>query len=72
MAEYTGARIHVAHVSTAGSVRMIRDAKKRGVRVTAETCPHYFTLIDADVGMYDTEQENEPAAAYRPRSQRGH
>jgi dihydroorotase len=61
LAEYTGARIHIAHVSTAGSVRMIRDAKSRGVRVTAETCPHYFTLIDADIGMkYDTNKKMNP------------
>lgn len=61
LAEYTGARIHIAHVSTAGSVRMIRDAKQRGVRVTAETCPHYFTLIDADIGMkYDTNKKMNP------------
>jgi dihydroorotase len=61
LAEYTGARIHIAHVSTAGSVRMIRDAKKRGVRVTAETCPHYFTLIDADITMqYDTNKKMNP------------
>jgi dihydroorotase len=60
LAEYTGARIHIAHVSTAGSVRMIRDARKRGVRVTAETCPHYFTLIDADIGKYDTNKKMNP------------
>jgi dihydroorotase len=60
LAEYTGARIHIAHVSTAGSVRMLRDAKKRGVRVTAETCPHYFSLIDADIGMYDTNKKMNP------------
>jgi dihydroorotase len=60
LAEYTGARIHIAHVSTAGSVRMIREAKQRGVRVTAETCPHYFTLIDADIGMYDTNKKMNP------------
>jgi dihydroorotase len=60
LAEYTGARIHIAHVSTAGAVRMIREAKKRGVRVTAETCPHYFTLIDADIGMYDTNKKMNP------------
>jgi dihydroorotase len=61
LAEYTGARIHIAHVSTAGSVRMVRDAKKRGVRVTAETCPHYFTLIDADVSTkYDTNKKMNP------------
>jgi dihydroorotase len=60
LAEYTGARIHIAHVSTAGAVRMIREAKKRGVRVTAETCPHYFTLVDADIGRYDTNKKMNP------------
>jgi dihydroorotase len=44
LAELTGARLHLAHISTAGSVRLIRDAKSRGVRVSAETCPHYFIL----------------------------
>ena len=60
LAEYTGARVHIAHVSTAGSVRMIRDAKKRGVKVSAETCAHYFTLVDADIGMYDTNKKMNP------------
>lgn len=60
LAEYTGARIHIAHVSTAGSVRLIREAKKRGVKVTAETCPHYFSLIDEDVGLYDTNKKMNP------------
>jgi dihydroorotase len=61
LAEYTGARIHIAHVSTAGSVRMIREAKKRGVHVTAETCPHYFTLTDTDIGsVYDTNKKMNP------------
>ncbi len=60
LAEYTGARIHIAHVSTAGSVRLVRDAKKRGVRVTAETCPHYLTLTDEDIGMYDTNKKMNP------------
>jgi dihydroorotase len=60
IAEYTGARIHIAHVSTAGSVRLVREAKRRGVRVTAETCPHYFTLTDEDVGMYDTNKKMNP------------
>ena len=41
IAEYSGTRIHFAHVSTSGSVRLIRDAKKRGLQVTAETAPHY-------------------------------
>ncbi|MDR0308189.1 MAG: dihydroorotase [Chitinispirillales bacterium] len=60
LAEYTGARVHIAHVSTAGSVRLIREAKSRGVKVTAETCPHYFTLTDKDVGMYDTNKKMNP------------
>jgi dihydroorotase len=49
LAEHTRGRLHLAHVSTAGSVRMIRDAKNRGVTVTAETAPHYFTLTEDDV-----------------------
>lgn len=60
LAEYTGARVHIAHVSTAGSVRMVRDAKKRGVKVTAETCPHYFTLTEQDIGPYDTNKKMNP------------
>ncbi|MDR2728244.1 MAG: dihydroorotase [Chitinispirillales bacterium] len=60
LAEYTGARVHIAHVSTAGSVRLIREAKSRGVKVTAETCPHYFVLTDEDVGMYDTNKKMNP------------
>ena len=44
LSELTGSALHVAHVSTKGSVRIIRNAKARGVRVTCETAPHYFTL----------------------------
>ncbi len=46
LCELTGAPLHIAHVSTAGSVRAIREAKARGVAVTAETAPHYFTLTE--------------------------
>jgi len=60
LAEYTGARIHIAHVSTAGSVRLVREAKQRGVNVTAETCPHYIILTDEDVGVYDTNKKMNP------------
>jgi dihydroorotase len=60
IAEFTGARLHVAHVSTAGSVRAIRDAKARGVSVTAETAPHYLTLTDADVLTYGTHAKMNP------------
>lgn len=54
LAEYTGAHIHIAHVSTAGAVHLVREAKARGVRVTAETAPHYFTLTDEAVRNFDT------------------
>ena len=60
LAELTGGRLHIAHVSTQESVRAVRDAKKRGVQVTAETAPHYFTLIDADVGAYNTHAKMNP------------
>src|SRR5712692_6275160 len=49
LAEMTGAHLHVAHVSAAGTVRAIREAKARGVRVTAEATPHHFTLTDEAV-----------------------
>lgn len=60
LAEWTGSRIHIAHVSTRESVRAIREAKKRGVQVTAETAPHYFTLTDVAVGDYDTAAKMNP------------
>jgi len=60
IAEYTGTRIHFAHVSTAGSVRLIRNAKKRGLRVTAETAPHYFMLTDESLRDYDTNYKVSP------------
>jgi len=49
LAETTGARIHCQHLSAAGSVRLLRDAKKRGVPISGEACPHHFTLTDAAV-----------------------
>lgn len=60
LAELTGAHLHVAHVSAAGSVRAIREAKRRGVRVTAETAPHYFTLTDEAVRGFDTNTKMSP------------
>jgi dihydroorotase len=60
LAAYTGARVHIAHVSTAGSLRSIREAKKLGVNVTCETCAHYFTLCDEDVEGYDTNRKMNP------------
>lgn len=60
LAELTGSALHVAHVSTAGSVRAIREAKGRGVNVTAETAPHYFTLTDEAVRGFDTHTKMSP------------
>jgi len=60
IAEYTSTRIHIAHVSTAGSVRLIRNAQKRGVRVTAEAAPHHFTLTDEALAGYNTNYKVNP------------
>lgn len=60
LAEFTGARVHIAHVSTAMSIDLIRAAKARGVRVSAETAPHYFTLTDEAVIGYDTNTKMNP------------
>jgi dihydroorotase len=60
LAELTGARLHLAHVSTAGSVRMVREAKARGVRVTAEACPHHFSLTEEAVRDFNTLAKMNP------------
>jgi len=60
LAEYVGAPVHIAHVSTKGSVQIIRDAKARGVKVTCETAPHYFTLTDDAVRGYNTTAKMNP------------
>jgi dihydroorotase len=60
LAEMTGARYHVAHLSTRRAVEMTRMAKARGLRVTAEVTPHHFTLTDAAVAEYDTNAKMNP------------
>lgn len=60
LAEFTGGAVHIAHLSTAGSVRLVRTAKARGIRVTAETAPHYFTLTEEAVRGYDTFAKVNP------------
>ncbi|HEX3204183.1 MAG TPA: dihydroorotase, partial [Nitrospiraceae bacterium] len=60
LAELTGVRLHLAHLSTAASVRMVRDAKARGMRVTAEACPHHFTLSEEAVRGYNTMAKMNP------------
>lgn len=60
LAELTGARLHIAHVSTAGSVELIRRAKERGIPVTCEATPHHLTLTEARVLGYDTNAKVNP------------
>ncbi|HEY0015060.1 MAG TPA: dihydroorotase [Longimicrobium sp.] len=60
LAELTGGRLHVQHVSTRRGVQLIREAKSRGVRVTAEATPHHFTLTDAAVEAYRTDAKMNP------------
>jgi len=60
LAELTGAKLHIAHVSTRGSVELIRQAKQRGIRVTAEVTPHHLTLTEEKVLGYDTSAKVNP------------
>ena len=60
LAEATGGRLHVMHVSTAGGVALIRAAKARGARVTAEACPHHFTLTDESLRGFDSNFKMSP------------
>jgi dihydroorotase len=60
LAELTGARLHLAHISTAGSVEMVRAAKKKGVQVTAEVTPHHLTLTEERVMGYDSNAKVNP------------
>jgi dihydroorotase len=65
LSEYTGVPVHIAHVSTALSAAIIRDAKRRGARITCETCPHYFSLTDEACRGYDTNAKVNPPLATR-------
>jgi dihydroorotase len=60
LSELTGAPVHIAHVSTRESVRAIREAKQRGVAVTAETAPHYFMLTDEAVRRHGADAKMNP------------
>src|SRR6202165_74003 len=64
LAELTGARVHIAHLSAKGSLEQVRLAKQRGLRVTCEVTPHHFTLIDEDV-QYDSRYKMNPPLAAR-------
>jgi dihydroorotase len=60
LAEFTGGKIHIAHVSTQGSVNLIGEAKKREIKVTCEATPHHFTLTDDAVKTFDTNAKVNP------------
>ena len=60
LADLTGAHLHVCHVSTKGSVELVRHAKARGVRVTCEAAPHHFMLTDESIRGYDTNFKMNP------------
>ncbi|MFZ0390449.1 MAG: dihydroorotase, partial [Calditrichia bacterium] len=60
LAEYTGGRFHVAHISTKNAVELVRQAKNKGIRVTAEATPHHFTLTDEAVRSFDTNTKMNP------------
>ena len=60
LAGETGCPLHLAHISTTGSVSLVREAKKRGVMVTAEVTPHHFTLTDRAVGDFNTNAKVNP------------
>ncbi|HXU20440.1 MAG TPA: dihydroorotase, partial [Verrucomicrobiae bacterium] len=64
VAALTGARLHIAHMSTGESLEYVRSAKKRGLRVTCEVTPHHFTLTDEDV-RYDSRYKMNPPLASR-------
>ncbi|HET9220432.1 MAG TPA: dihydroorotase [Terriglobia bacterium] len=60
LAEMTGGKYHVAHLSTRRAVEMVRAAKAQGMKITAEVTPHHFTLTDAAVSEYDTNAKMNP------------
>ena len=60
LAESLDTSVHICHVSTYSGVRMIRDAKRAGIKVTAETCPHYYAVTDEIIRTYDTNTKVNP------------
>ncbi len=60
LAEITGGRLHIQHISTARSVELVREGKRRGIRVTAEACPHHFTLTDERLRAFDSNYKMNP------------
>ena len=60
LAEAAGCHYHVCHISTEGSVRVVRDAKKAGIKVTAEVTPHHLLLTDEDIPEPDANYKMNP------------
>ena len=60
LAEITGGRLHIQHISTSRAVELVRDARKRGIDVTAEACPHHFTLTDESLRSFDSNFKMNP------------
>ncbi len=60
LAEITGGRLHIQHISTERAVELVREGKRRGVRVTAEACPHHFTLTDERLRSFDSNYKMNP------------
>jgi dihydroorotase len=60
LAEITGGRLHIQHISTARSVELVREGKRRGIDVTAEACPHHFTLTDESLRGFDSNYKMNP------------
>jgi len=60
LAEHTGGHLHLAHLSTKGSFRMVREAKQRGLRVTCEVTPHHFALTDKEMTRFDSDFKMNP------------
>ncbi len=60
LSRVTGGRVHIAHLSTRGSLQLVRQAKQEGLEVTCEVTPHHFTLTEQDIGEYDTHCKMAP------------
>ncbi|MCX6149648.1 MAG: dihydroorotase [Ignavibacteriales bacterium] len=60
VAEYTGGKIHIAHISTKNSIEIVRQAKKKGLKVSCEVTPHHFTLTEEAVKTFDTNTKMNP------------
>ncbi len=69
LAEAAGAHVHIAHISSAGSVALVRDARRRGIRATAEVTPHHLLLTDEAVGEFDTRCKVNPPLRDEPHRQ---